>query len=142
MDSSFARGRFNYQHVNEQSSNEQCGNDQHAKDRRALSFSRTQVDSMKSMLALAIAFATLGTGCSSHPIVPEAKNVEVSRNDAGRKCREIGPVQGSVVTAKGTVEQAIENMKLDAARKGANFVRMETTSALGTSVSGTAYFCP
>ena len=81
-------------------------------------------------------------GCSSHPIVPEAKNITLSREDAKKSCVEIGKVQGSVTTSKGTIEQAIEDMKLDAARKGANYVRMESTSAYGTSASGTAYKCP
>jgi hypothetical protein len=81
-------------------------------------------------------------GCSSQPIVPEAKNVKISREDPSKKCVELGKVQGSVQTASGTVEQAIEDMKLDAARKGANFIRMEATSAYGTSASGTAFQCP
>ena len=80
--------------------------------------------------------------CSSQPIIPEGKNVKITREDPDESCRLIGPVQGSVKTAVGTIEQAIEDMKLDAARKGANFVRMEATSALGTSASGTAYQCP
>lgn len=82
------------------------------------------------------------TGCSSQPIVPEAKNIKLSRESADKDCVEIGKVQGAVSTTSGTIEQAIEDMKLDAARKGANYVRMESTSALGTSVSGTAYQCP
>ena len=81
-------------------------------------------------------------GCSHEPLVPEAKNVTVRREDPSAKCRELGQVQGSVGTTTGTVEQAIEDMKLDAARKGANFVQLQTTGAMGTSVSGTAYHCP
>jgi hypothetical protein len=81
-------------------------------------------------------------GCSSQPVVPAAKNVKVARENPDKDCQEIGKVQGSVSTVKGTIEQAIEDMKLDAARKGANYVRMETTSALGSSVSGTAFNCP
>ncbi len=93
-------------------------------------------------LLLASAFALTIVGCSSHPVVPEAKNVEVSRKDAKADCQDLGPVQGSVKTAKGTIKQAIEDMKLDAARKGANYVRMEAAGAMGTSASGTAYRCP
>lgn len=81
-------------------------------------------------------------GCSSHPIKPEAKNVETSRDDADDDCKEIGKVQGSVATVKGTFEDALEDLKLDAARKGANFVKIGQTSAVGTSVQGVAYFCP
>lgn len=82
------------------------------------------------------------SACSSQPIIPEAKNIKLARENPSSDCVEIGKVQGSVKTAQGTIEQAIEDMKLDAARKGANYVRMEATSALGTSVSGTAFQCP
>jgi Flp pilus assembly protein TadD len=84
----------------------------------------------------------LFSACSNRPVVPEAKSVTVQREEADKKCKEIGRVQGSVTSHGGSVEQAIEDMKLDAARKGANYVRMEATSALGSSVSGTAYSCP
>ncbi|MES2963681.1 MAG: DUF4156 domain-containing protein [Bdellovibrionota bacterium] len=92
-----------------------------------------------SLLAVSVLILS---SCSSQPIVPEGKNVKISRENPSESCREIGTVQGSVKTAVGTIEQAIEDMKLDAARKGANFVRMEATSALGTSASGTAFQCP
>ncbi len=80
--------------------------------------------------------------CGSHPIVPDAKNVTVTRGRIAKDCREIGSVQGSVISANGTIEQAIDDMKLDAARKGANYIQMGSTSAYGTSASGTAFFCP
>lgn len=82
------------------------------------------------------------SACSTHSVVPDKEGVKISRDDADKDCRELGPVQGSVTTAKGTVEQAIEDMKMDAARKGANYVRMQAASAIGTSVSGLAYKCP
>ncbi|MBY0384031.1 DUF4156 domain-containing protein [bacterium] len=80
-------------------------------------------------------------GCSSHPIKPEGKNVEVSRNEAGKDCKEIGRVEGRVKNTKGTFEEALEDLKLDAARKGANYVKMEQAGAMGQSVAGVAYFC-
>ncbi len=95
------------------------------------------------MLQKIVALLLLGllTACSHQPLIPEAKNIKVARENPGKGCEEIGPVQGSVSSVHGTVEQAIEDMKLDAARKGANFVRLETASAVGTSVRGTAYQC-
>lgn len=80
--------------------------------------------------------------CSSKPIIPDGKNVKISRENPKEDCQDLGRVQGSVPTIKGTIEQAIEDMKMDASRKGANYIRMETTSAIGTSVMGTAFFCP
>ena len=81
------------------------------------------------------------SGCAHQAIVPEAKNVKIARENPASDCREIGPVKGSVKTSSGSIEQAIDDMKLDAARKGANYVRMEATGAMGTSASGTAYQC-
>jgi hypothetical protein len=104
---------------------------------------RAKARKLKQALGASIALAvTAFAGCASKPLVPEAKNVRITREEPRSDCREIGSVQGSVATARGTVEEAIQDMRLDAARKGANFVRMQATSAIGTSVSGTAYDCP
>ncbi len=80
--------------------------------------------------------------CSHQPVILKSDDIKVARQEADKSCTEIGPVVGNNISVKGTVEQAIEDMKQDAAKKGANFVRIETTSALGTSVKGTAYSCP
>ena len=107
-----------------------------------------QFQSIHRALGLAATVATIvGTivvtaGCSHQAIIPEAKNVTLQRENPSKNCVEIGKVQGAVTSAHGSIEQAIEDMKLDSARKGANFVRMEATSAYGTSVSGTAFQCP
>jgi hypothetical protein len=101
-----------------------------------------QRSSLISMTAAVFATGLLIAGCRSTPVVPSADNIKISRDDAKKSCQEIGKVQGSTGSSKGTVEQAIDDMKLDAARKGANYVRMEATSALGSSVMGTAYYCP
>ena len=89
------------------------------------------------------AFSTaLVVGCSSHAIKPSAENVKLSRDEASASCREIGPVEGRNQTVKGTFDMALEDLKLDASRKGANFVKIGATSGTGTAVAGTAYFCP
>lgn len=91
---------------------------------------------------LATAVLVLSTGCGSHPIKPEGSNVKISRDDAAPECREIGAVEGRNQSVKGTFETALEDLKTDAARQGANFVRIAQTSGTGTAVRGTAYFCP
>ena len=78
---------------------------------------------------------------SAPPVKPEAKNVEVSRDQADDDCKEIGPVEGRNSSSKGTFELALENLKADAAGKGANFVQIQQSGAMGTSVKGTAYLC-
>ena len=92
--------------------------------------------SVLTLVAVALA------GCGSHPIKPEGENVKISRSDASSDCKVIGSVEGRNQSAKGTFETALEDLKLDAARQGANFVKIEQTSGTGTAVRGTAYFCP
>lgn len=93
-----------------------------------------------ALIAAALTF--FNAGCGSPPIKPEGSNVKISREDADSDCREIGDVEGRNMSAKGTFETALEDLKTDAARKGANFVRIAQTSGTGTAVRGTAYFCP
>jgi hypothetical protein len=95
-----------------------------------------------SQISLAVVTILFVSACSHQPIVPKADNVKLARENPSKDCREIDRVQGSVSSSHGTIEQAIEDMKLDASRKGANYVRMESTSAYGQSVSGTAFNCP
>ncbi len=96
---------------------------------------------MRRLISALVLVAGL-TGCSSHPIKPEGENVKITRDEADDDCREIGPVEGRNSSVKGTFEQALEDLKLDAARKGANFVKIGATSGTGTAVHGVAYFCP
>ena len=82
------------------------------------------------------------TGCGTQPIKPEAKNIKVTREEVNSDCKELGLVEGRSLSTSTTFEHVLEDMKLDAARKGANVVKLETTSGTGTAVRGTAYVCP
>ena len=96
-----------------------------------------------SWIAMTVSLALAGlVGCGSPAIKPEAKNVEVTRGKVDSDCRSLGPVEGRTISAKATFEDALENLKLDAARKGATDVQIEATSAIGTAVRGEAFFCP
>jgi hypothetical protein len=95
---------------------------------------------MKKLMVLIFSLGVFA--CSSKPIVPSADSVKVSREDAKPTCKEVGKVKGTVLSMKPNIEKAIEDMKTEAANKGANFVRMETASSYGTAVQGTAYLCP
>ncbi|MCB0377754.1 MAG: DUF4156 domain-containing protein [Bdellovibrionales bacterium] len=96
---------------------------------------------MKKLIPFFI-FALLFAACSSAPPVkPESKNVEVSRDPADEDCKDLGPVEGRDASTKGTFENALEDLKKDAAMKGANYVQIKQTGAMGTSVRGTAYLC-
>lgn len=80
-------------------------------------------------------------GCASHEILPEKVNVKVSRDEPSKGCELIGPVSGSVVNIGDKAEVAMVHLKEDAARKGGNYVHYETSSADGSGLRGTAYYC-
>jgi hypothetical protein len=95
-----------------------------------------------SGLMSGLGLAALISGCSSHPVIPEGRNVIVAREEAKDSCKDLGRVTGRTLSAKANLEEAIEDMKKEAALKGANYIRMETASGIQSAVAGTAYFCP
>ncbi len=93
-------------------------------------------------LSLLLVLTGLLSSCFSPPIKPEGKNIKVSRMDPGPDCRPLGAVEGRSLKTKSTFEEALEDLKTDAARKGATDVKIESSSGLGTAVRGEAFFCP
>ncbi len=81
-------------------------------------------------------------GCSSQSILPEKDDVKVSRKPPSKGCTEIGPVSGRSISTKPNREAVLEDMKQDAANKGANYVVVKQYSDNGTAVTGIAYQCP
>ncbi len=81
------------------------------------------------------------TGCGSHPVLPETKDIKVSRETPSKDCKSLGPIEGRVNRVNAKTEEAIEDMKNEAIKKGANYIKMETIGALGTSVRGEAFIC-
>lgn len=92
--------------------------------------------------ALALVLVLAAAGCRSRSVLPDAKEVKVSRDAADNECKEIGPISGTTSSTKGTQEQALADLKQEAANKGANYVMVKQYSAYGTSVVGVAYECP
>lgn len=95
---------------------------------------------MKPVL-LALSLLTL-SACASRSILPSTQEVKVSREQPSSKCKEIGNLTGSTSSVKGTPEQAVEDLKREAANKGANYVVVKQYSDYGTAVTGVAYECP
>ena len=94
---------------------------------------------MKFLLACTALLALVG--CRSRSVLPDVREVKVSREAADSKCREIGKISGTTASVKGTQEQALEDLKREAANKGANYVVVKEYSAYGTGVTGVAYEC-
>ena len=80
--------------------------------------------------------------CSSQSVMPEKDEITVSRKKPGKDCKDLGKVTGTSSSSYGTRAQVLEDMKQDAANKGATYVMVKQYSDAGTSVTGVAYQCP
>jgi hypothetical protein len=93
----------------------------------------------KAILGL---LCVLMAGCASRSVMPDVKEVKVTRDEPSAKCREIGKLTGTAASAKGTREEALEDLKKEVANKGGNYVVVKQYSDYGTAVTGVAYECP
>lgn len=82
-------------------------------------------------------------GCASKtPVLMKASDVTVLREEPNeKKCQNLGSIEGRTNAIHSTQEALIEDLKTEAIRKGANFVKVETMGAQASAIRGTAYFC-
>jgi hypothetical protein len=96
-------------------------------------------------LALWIAAAATAslalTGCGSRSVKPDTEEVKVSREAPDKDCKELGKITGTTGSVKGTADEALADLKQEAANKGANYVLVKQYSDNQTSVTGVAYEC-
>ena len=79
--------------------------------------------------------------CSSHPVIPKTSDIKVTRDEPDKSCENLGSIVGRSNKINDTTENVLEDLKQEAVRKGANFVKIETMGAQGTAIKGQAYFC-
>lgn len=94
---------------------------------------------MKYVLLSSLALVLFS--CSSHPVLPQKSDIKVSRDEAAKDCKNLGAIEGRTTNVKGTPEDALEDLKSEAVKKGANYVQIETMGAQGTAIRGQAYYC-
>jgi hypothetical protein len=101
-----------------------------------------QEASMCSLIRATFLIASVLTvlGCASRSVLSDPDEVKVSREEP-KDCQEIGKITGNSQSTKGTQEQALEDLKREAANKGANYVVVKQYSDYGTAVTGIAYNC-
>lgn len=89
---------------------------------------------------LALICVWFASGCSSQPVLPETDSIQVSR-EAPKNCQNLGKVTGTTSTVKAGPEDALQDMKKEAADKGATHLVVLQYSGNRTSVTGEAYQC-
>ena len=94
---------------------------------------------MIKILNLLVIF--LLASCGSHPVLPENKDIKVSRETPSDKCKNLGSIEGRSNKINAKADEALEDLKTEAIKRGANFVKIETIGAQAAAVRGVAYFC-
>ncbi len=79
--------------------------------------------------------------CSSHPVLPKKSDIKVTRENPSDKCKNLGPIEGRSLKVAARPEDALEDLKSEAIKKGADYVKIETMGAQSSVIRGTAYFC-
>ena len=82
------------------------------------------------------------SACASQSLTPNVSDVKATHDAPSSDCVEVSKVTGTTMTAKGSPDEALADMKKDAANRGANYVKIDEYSAYGTAVTGVAYKCP
>ncbi len=82
------------------------------------------------------------TGCSHMSNLPDEDNVKVTREDAPKDCEYLGKLEGRSMSKVPKQEDALNDLKMEAANKGANYLVVKEYSGNGTAVTGLAYKCP
>ncbi len=83
----------------------------------------------------------LFAACSSHPVIPEKSDIKVSRNEPSNKCKNLGAIEGRSTKTNAKPEDALEDLKSEAIKKGADYVKVEMMGAQSSVIRGTAFFC-
>jgi hypothetical protein len=82
------------------------------------------------------------SGCSHEAMTPDENALTVSKDNPPAKCVEIGPVMGTTQTVGQGSEVALQDLKREASKRSANYLKVGSYSGYGGSVNGTAYRCP
>jgi hypothetical protein len=94
---------------------------------------------------IALLFFTVSaalTGCSTMSNLPDTENLKVSREEPSKDCVSIGKIEGRSSSKIPKEEEALADLKKEAANKGANYLVVKQYSGNGTAATGIAYKCP
>lgn len=80
-------------------------------------------------------------GCASKPLL-EKSDVKLTRDEAAKDCQGFGSIEVKSLSTRPDQNKLMDELKEEARKKGANFVKVEGLGAQGTSVRGQAYACP
>ena len=94
---------------------------------------------MRNMLLLfgLVVFAA----CVSDPKRPDGGGVRVSHDSPGKNCEQLDQVIGTSATRSSAYENALKDIKREAASRGGNYVKILAISSHGSAIRGMSYRC-
>jgi len=92
---------------------------------------------MRFVVLVAVPWSLLLVACST-PLTVGGRGVRVVKSDLPLMCEDLGTVE----SADPSPDDTRNEIRNDAAEMGANFVRLDSTTAAGYGLIGTAYRCP
>ena len=95
--------------------------------------------SIEGLIILLMVFAF--GACASRSLTPDKSDVKVSKEPPPSNCKSLGKVAGQTVHAKGTADEALQDMINEAAHRSADYLQVLQYSGGGTSVTGEAFTC-
>ena len=75
---------------------------------------------MKKIFILILPLILLGA-CSTNPVLPKKDDIKISREAPTDACQDLGSIEGRTTKMNGKTEDALEDMKEEAIKKGANY---------------------
>ncbi|OFZ18902.1 MAG: hypothetical protein A2Z20_12395 [Bdellovibrionales bacterium RBG_16_40_8] len=93
-------------------------------------------------IASLMIFSGFFTACSTMSNLAEEDNVKVSRDEPSKDCEFLDKLEGRSLTRTAKQEDALKDLRQEAANKGANYLVVKEYSGVGTAVTGLAYKCP
>jgi len=87
-----------------------------------------------------LAILNLGA-CASDPKRPDGSNVRVSSENPPKDCDQLDQVVGTSATTGNAYNNALADIKKEAASKMGNYVKIVAVSAHGSAIRGMAYRC-
>jgi hypothetical protein len=78
--------------------------------------------------------------CASKPLV-DVDDIKLTRDEPKASCQSLGVIDVKSISVKPNEKQMMDEMRTEARKKGADFVKIEGMGAMGTSLRGQAYNC-
>lgn len=80
------------------------------------------------------------SGCASKPLI-DKDDIKLTRDEPSASCQSLGLIEVRSISIKPDEKKLMEELKVEARKKGADYVKVEALGAQGGAIRGQAYSC-